>query len=176
MGLVLVKLKYLTFGSGTLIHIIWQYLQKSYSWRMLVKQRSERPHAEFSQRLLLLLSSAGYPTEAELLHQALLRSNPGFRITLLSVKNWLSGRTMPRAHSIQALSDWLKVPPGMLVYGGQGPHSLEAQLGKMDLTLEASRLLAGFMALNSHHRRSIAELVKALNCMKERDPPSSPPH
>ena len=143
---------------------------------MLVKQRSDAPHAQFSQRLLLLLSNAGYPTEADLVHQALLRSNPSLRITLLSVKNWLSGRSMPRPHSIQALSNWLKVPPSMLVFGEQGKHSLERQLGKMDLTLEASRLLEGFMALNSHHRHSVVELVKALNCMKERDPPQSSPH
>ena len=143
---------------------------------MLVKQRSDAPHAQFSQRLLLLLSNAGYPTEADLVHQALLRSNPSLRVTLLSVKNWLNGRAMPRPHSIQALSNWLKVPPSMLVFGEQGTHSLERQLGKMDLTLEASRLLEGFMALNSHHRHSVAELVKALNCMTERDPPQSPPH
>lgn len=143
---------------------------------MLVKQRSDAPHAQFSQRLLLLLSNAGYPTEADLVHQALLRSNPCLRVTLLSVKNWLNGRAMPRPHSIQALSNWLKVPPSMLVFGEQGSHSLERQLGKMDLTLEASRLLEGFMALDSHHRHSVAELVKALNCMQERDPPQSPPH
>lgn len=142
---------------------------------MLVKQCSETPHSQFAQRLLLLLVNAGYPTDTKSVHQALLRSDPSLRVTLLSVKNWLSGRTMPRPHSIQALSDWLKVPPSMLVFGEQGSHSLEAQLGKMDLTLEASRLLEGFMALDSHHRHSIAEVVKALNCMKERDPPQSPP-
>jgi transcriptional regulator with XRE-family HTH domain len=141
---------------------------------MLVKQHSESPHSQFAKRLLLLLSNAGYPSDAESVHQALLRSNPSLRVTPLSVKNWLSGRTMPRPHSLQALSDWLRVPPSLLVFGEQEPNLLEAQLRKMDLTLEASRLLEGFMALNPHHRQSVAEVVKALNCLQQRDPPQMP--
>ena len=144
---------------------------------MLVKQHSATPHSQFAQRLLLLLSDAGYPTHAEWIRQALLRSNPSHRVTQLSVKNWLRGRTMPRPHSIQALSDWLKVTPSMLVFGEQEPNMHQSQLRKMDLTLEASRLLEGFMALNTHHRHSVTEVVKALNCLQARDPPqaSSPP-
>ena len=144
---------------------------------MLVKQHTDPPHALFAQRLLLYLSNAGYPTDAETLHRTLLRESPGLRITLLSVKNWLSGRTLPRPHSIQALSSWLKIPPSMLVFGEQDPKVLADQLGKLELTLEAKRVLEGFMALRPHHRHSVEEVIKALNCLQERESirPKRPP-
>ncbi len=141
---------------------------------MLVKQHSEPPHCQFAQRLLLLLSNVGYPTDPDLVHQALLRSSPSLRVTLISVKHWLNGRAMPRPRSIQALSQWLKVPQSMLVFGEQEPNLLEAQLAKKDLTFEASRLLEEFMALTPHNRRSVAEVVKALKCLQEREPLKSP--
>jgi len=62
----------------------------------------------------------------------------------------------------------------MLVFGEQEPNLLEAQLAKKDLTIEASRLLEEFMALTPHNRRSVAEVVKALKCLQEREPLKSP--
>jgi hypothetical protein len=69
---------------------------------------------------------------------------------------------MPRSHNIQALAAWLNVPPSFLVFGENDPKLSGVAWGASDLTLEASRLLAAYMALRPQHRHSVLEVIKAL--------------
>lgn len=140
---------------------------------MLV-QNSDTPHALFAQRLHSFLMSAGLPTSPKSIRNELLKVNPHLRITQASVSHWLSGRSMPRSHNVKALADWLNVSPSSLVFGDNETSVRVTHVGKSALTLEASRVLEGYMALRPQHRHSVLEVIKALTHLQKADYPSDP--
>lgn len=141
---------------------------------MLAKHR-DTPHALFAKRLLSILVSAGLSTSPKIIRHELLRANPNLRITEASVSHWLTGRSMPRSHNIQALAAWLNVPPSFLVFGENDPKLSGIAWGESDLTLEASRLLAAYMALRPQHRHSVLEVIKALIHLQQAEYPRETP-
>ena len=134
---------------------------------MLIKQQSAYPHQVFSQRLLALIESAGYPCEPEDVRAALLNVNPHLRITLPAVRHWLTGFSMPRSHNIKALADWLNVPPCMLACGENYSALQVAKVGRLEVTIEVSRVMEIYLGLRPNYRRNVEEVIKALTVMQQ---------
>jgi transcriptional regulator with XRE-family HTH domain len=138
---------------------------------MLAKQH-DLPHSQFAQRLHAILLSAGCSTDPKWIRDELLKANPKLRISQLAVNHWLTGHTIPRAHNIKALADWLNVPPCLLAFGQDYTIALAAKVGKLDVTLEATRVLEGFLSLKPQHRHDVAEVIKALSYLQAAERPN----
>lgn len=139
---------------------------------MLAKQL-DLPHSQFAKRLHDILLSAGYSTDPKWIRNELLKANPNLRITQLAVSHWLTGHSIPRPHNIKALADWLNVPPCLLAFGQDYTIALAAKVGKLEVTLEATRVLEGYLSLKPQHRHDVAEVIKALSCLQSAERPNA---
>jgi transcriptional regulator with XRE-family HTH domain len=126
------------------------------------KPLTAAPHSWFSKRLTAQIDSVGHPPTPEFVFEALKRQNPRLRVTLPTVHNWLTGRTIPTWQNLDALATWLKMPPGALLNRGPCQPARATTTAGLTLDGETQRLVETFLSLNTDQRKITLLVVQAL--------------
>ena len=120
------------------------------------------PHRLFSQGLTAYIELAGHPATPAFVLQALKRQHPRLRVSLPTVRNWLTGRTFPTWPNLEALADWLKLHPSVLLYGEAFRPAQTDPSGGMTLDRQTQSLVENFLQLNKDQRQITLLVVQAL--------------
>lgn len=116
---------------------------------------------KFGLRLRKALREAKVPESAVELAR-LLPQYGGMAVTPAAAHRWLSGRSIPRAENMRALSTLLRVRLDWLY--GEEAERREVREPKAAWTASAQdrHAIDAFLALDERHRRLVRELVAAL--------------
>ncbi len=121
----------------------------------------------FAARLRLALEGAGVrPSPSVVAHEFNLRYW-GKSITAHTARAWLAGVAIPMQDKLRTLSDWLKVSPDELRFGGRS-SSLDSLVREADpslgeLNLQDREMLARYLTLQPAQRKTVQEVVHALS-------------
>jgi transcriptional regulator with XRE-family HTH domain len=79
----------------------------------------EKASNKFGKRLRDAMQAAGYEAKPSVLEREFNLRYMGQPMTLHGVRRWLLGESLPRQDKMEALAEWLRIPPQELRYGAE---------------------------------------------------------
>lgn len=120
--------------------------------------------ARFAERLKDALTRAGYELKPVVLQKQFNTRWDGRGISFQAARAWLIGTSVPQADKLKVLAEWLRVPPGELLYGE--PKAREVREPRADwassISAQDRAAIEAFLALSPAQRRAVADLIRGL--------------
>lgn len=117
---------------------------------------------EFSQRLKKAIEEAGYSIRPVVVEREFNTRYYGRSVTVQAVRRWLRGEAIPSQEKLQVLSDWLKIEPHYLRFGGSA-KKIEQKRAEWNnlINYEEREAFEAYAALPSKERKMVKEIILA---------------
>lgn len=119
----------------------------------------------FAQRLKQALAGSGVRASPTLVANEFNTRYWGRSITPHTARNWLLGKAIPTQDKLRVLADWLQVSPDELRFGHSGAaiQVTDAMSNLEPLNMVDREMVARYLALDVHDRKTVREVVTALS-------------
>lgn len=129
---------------------------------MLVKQSDAPYYIAFSRRLCKALSTAGHPLDPHYIQRELKRLDPHFAVTVLAIRHWLSGQTMPRNHNLKMIATWLNVSPCALTCEAHVASAIQFQNSHPEIPDHVAQMVNDFLGLLPFQQQAVQKVIHAM--------------
>jgi transcriptional regulator with XRE-family HTH domain len=118
---------------------------------------------EFTKRLRVAMTQAGYVASPSVLEHEFNLRWPGKSISNQAAWGWLNNRSIPMQDKIQVLAEWLKIEPEVLRFGESVRKSIQShkQLWESGIGFQERETVKEFLALSAPNRKVVKEVIAA---------------
>lgn len=123
----------------------------------------ENANKKFAERLRDAMQAAGYQAKPSVLEREFNLRYMGKPMTLHGVRRWLLGESLPRQDKLEALAEWLRIPPQELRYGTEIEERVKQERARWDegIGYQERETLETFLRLPAPQRKVVREVILA---------------
>lgn len=123
----------------------------------------EKASVKFAKRLRAAMQAAGYEAKPSVLEREFNLHYMGQPMTLHGVRRWLLGESLPRQDKLEALAEWLRIPPQELRYGVEIEKRVKLQRARWDegIGYQDREIIEAFLSLPPPQRKVVREVIMA---------------
>lgn len=123
----------------------------------------EKASNKFAKRLRDAMEAAGYEAKPSVLEREFNLRYMGQPMTLHGVRRWLLGESLPRQDKLEALAEWLHIPPQELRYGVEIEKRVKQQRARWDegIGYQEREVFEAFLNLPAAQRKVVREVIQA---------------
>jgi len=123
----------------------------------------ENANKKFAERLRDAMQAAGYQAKPSVLEREFNLRYMGKPMTLHGVRRWLLGESLPRQDKLEALAEWLRIPPQELRYGTEIEERVKQERARWDEGIghQERETFEAFLRLPAPQRKVVREVILA---------------
>lgn len=123
----------------------------------------ENANKKFAERLRDAMQAAGYQAKPSVLEREFNLRYMGKPMTLHGVRRWLLGESLPRQDKLEALAEWLRIPPQELRYGTEIEERVKQERARWDegIGYQERETFEAFLRLPAPQRKVVREVILA---------------
>lgn len=123
----------------------------------------ENANQKFAHRLRAAMEKAGYEAKPSVLERQFNLHYAGKPMTLHGVRRWLLGEAMPKQDKLEALAEWLKIPPHTLRFGEEIGERIAKSKSEWNETIgfRERETFEAFLQLPAPQRKIVREVIMA---------------
>lgn len=122
----------------------------------------EKASNKFAKRLRDAMEAAGYEAKPSVLEREFNLHYMGQPMTLHGVRRWLLGESLPRQDKLEALAEWLRIPPQELRYGVEIEKRVKQQRARWDegIGYQEREVFEAYLSLPVPQRKIVREVIQ----------------